>query len=92
MCHAFKIREIQNGLRWFGHIQRREEDHIVKAVQGIKVQGQRKNGRPEMRWRDVINKDLKELNLRPEDALDRKLWRERTHTADPKDLGQTQRI
>ncbi len=70
-------------------MQRRDEYHVTRKVQDLKVNATRRRGRPELRWTGVIKKDLKDLDLKPADAADRKLWRSRTHFADPKDWGQT---
>ena len=84
-----KLRE--NRLRWYGHIQRREETHATKKVLNMAVQGKRSRGRPELRWVYVINQGMKKLNLKTDDAMDRKLWKKHITTADPKDTGQTRR-
>ena len=78
-------------LRWYGHVQRREENDITRKVQRIEVKGQRGGGRPELRWADVLKKDLKDLDLKPETAMNGEHWRSKTHYGDPKELGQTQR-
>ena len=67
------------------------ERYRTKKVQRIEVKGQRGRGRPELRWADVLKKDLKDLELKPEEAMDRAALRWGTHYADPKDLEQTQR-
>ena len=53
-----KLRE--NRLRWFGHVQRREDDHVCKVVQKWKVDGKGPPGRPKLRWSDCIQKDLRD--------------------------------
>ena len=36
----------QKRLRWFGHIARRDEEVEIKKVFELKIEGQRKRGRP----------------------------------------------
>ena len=36
----------QKRLRWFGHIVRRNEEVEIKKVFELKIEGQRKRGRP----------------------------------------------
>ena len=37
-----------NGVRWYGHVIRREDDNILKKTMMMEVNGQRKRGRPKM--------------------------------------------
>ena len=40
-----------NGVRWYGHVIRREDDNILKKAMMMEVLGQRKRGRPKMTWK-----------------------------------------
>ena len=71
-------------LRWFGHLERRDETHIGRIVEKMKIEGKGLRGRPQKRWMDCIVQDLKSCGVKREDALNRDLWRMRTHIADPK--------
>uniref|UniRef100_A0A8D8XLX2 Endonuclease-reverse transcriptase n=1 Tax=Cacopsylla melanoneura TaxID=428564 RepID=A0A8D8XLX2_9HEMI len=57
-----KIQESR--MRWFGHVERRDESYIGKQVEKLVIEGKRKRGRPKMRWRD--KKDLREERHRLE--------------------------
>jgi hypothetical protein len=37
-------------LRWYGHIQRREEEFVTKRVLKMEVEGKRARGRPRRRY------------------------------------------
>ena len=76
-----KVRETR--MRWYGHVQRMENTDEVKTTMEKAVQGRRRRRRPRKRWIDCIRKDLKDLRLDPEDALDRSFWRARIRAADP---------
>ena len=39
-----------NGVRWYGHVIRRNNDKILKAMM-LEVNGKRKRGRPKMTWK-----------------------------------------
>ena len=39
--------------------------------------------RQRIRWRDIVERDLRVLNLREEEAQDIIYWRQRTRAADP---------
>ena len=71
-------------LRWFGHVERRDEDHVVKRAHGIVAPGKRRKGAPLRRWMDCVKADMKELGIEKELAQDRSRWRRATHMADPK--------
>ena len=77
-----KLRE--NRLRWYGHTQRRDDNHICKAIQNWKLGGKSRRGRPLKRWIDCVKEDMKIKGVEAEDALERNSWRQATHFADPK--------
>jgi hypothetical protein len=80
-CITNKVREAR--LRWYGHVERAEEEDSIKRVMRAEVDGRRSRGRQRKRWMDVIQQDLKLLNLKQEDATNRILWRQRIRVADP---------
>ena len=63
-------------LRWFGHVQRSEE--WIGRIGGMRVDGRRPRRRPRKTWREVLSEDLRESRLMPEDATDRKRWKQMT--------------
>ena len=48
----------QRRLRWFGHIERREDNSWLKKVQNLAVDGHSGRGRPRKTWEHVIMEDL----------------------------------
>ena len=50
-------------LQWFGHVMRREEDSVCKRTMNMEVPGTRKRGRPKMRWKDTVNRDMQGKNV-----------------------------
>ena len=77
-----KVRERR--MRWFGHVERRDEQYAGKLADQIKPDGKRRRGRPQQRWDDNVKADLKFLGLTREDAQDRAKWRKLTCMADPR--------
>ena len=54
---------------------RREEEDPVKVAWRHPIEGRRTVGRQRIRWRDIVERDLRVLNLREEEAQDRIYWR-----------------
>ena len=80
-CITDKVREAR--LRWYGRIQRREEDDCVKRILEANSGGQRSRGRQRKRWIDVVKHNMEDLQLNVEDVKNRAEWRKRTRVADP---------
>ena len=68
----------QRRLRWFGHIERREDNSWLKKVQILAVDGHSRGGRPRKTWEHVIMEDLRVKGLRREVAQNRAEWRSAT--------------
>jgi len=84
-CITDKVREAR--LRWFGHVQRREEKDCVRRILDADVHGQRSRGRQRKRWIDVVTYNMQDLRLDLMDVENRAEWRRRTRVADPSPEG-----
>ena len=62
-------------LRWFGHVERKEEDDWVSACRNVVVAGVRWVGRGRKTWGECVKDDMEELGLHPEWAVGRDMWR-----------------
>ena len=68
-------------LRWMGHVARMEEVRIPRKVMEGTVAGRRPVGRPRLRWKDNVMKDLEDVGIQnPLEeweglAADRGMWR-----------------
>ena len=65
----------RNRLRWFGHVERRDELCWIKRIETLQVDGDGVKGRPRKRWREVLKEDMREKGLCREDACDRSRWK-----------------
>ena len=61
----------RNRLRWFGHVERRDELYWIKRIEILQVDGNGVKGRLKKRWREVLSEDMREKGLCREDAWDR---------------------
>ena len=59
-------------LEWFGHVKRRGETENVLAVAEMKMEGKRPRGRPKLRWKDTVRRDLKAWKIKEEGPLTEK--------------------
>jgi len=66
---------MQNRLRRYGYMLRKEETDWVKKFLEYEVEGSRPRGRPQRTWREIVQKDCYALNLNKEDAMDRSRWK-----------------
>ena len=62
-------------LRWFGHVERMEDNNWVKRCRVMEVEGNRGRGRPKKTWEQVISADLRNMGVNREIAQDRNVWR-----------------
>ena len=67
-----------NVLRWFGHVERMDDERLLKKVVNARVDGRGARGRPKFGWMDGVRKALKnKLSVREarERARNRNEWR-----------------
>jgi len=62
-------------LRWFGHLQRMDDNVWPKKILGLQTDGAYPRGRPRKRWMDNIASDMKMMRLNARLALNREEWR-----------------
>ena len=70
-------------LEWFGHFKRRDETENIRAVVEMKMEGKRPRGRPQLRWKDTVKRDMKDWRIKEEWATDREKWRSLCKTRYP---------
>ena len=63
-----------NAVRWYGHIIRSEDGHVLRRALDFEVKGGRKRGRPKKTWRKQVEEESSKVGLRKVDALSRARW------------------
>ena len=64
-----------NGLRWYGHVLRRDDGHVLRKALEFEVKGKRKRGRPKKTCKKQMEKESKSTGLEKKDAMNRARWR-----------------
>ena len=64
-----------NVVRWYGHVLRRDDGHVLRKGLEFEVKGKRKRGQPKKTWKTQVEKESKSVGLMNEDALNRARWR-----------------
>ena len=64
-------------LRWFGHVERTDDNDWVKRCMTWEVEGIRQRGRPKKTWCDCVKNHMESLGLSQKDAQSRNKWRRR---------------
>ena len=63
-----------NSVRWYGHVLRREDGHILRRALNYEVEGQRKKGRPRRMWKKLVEEESMKVCLRRKDSSCRSKW------------------
>ena len=65
-----------NGVRWYGHVLRRNDDSVLRVALDLEVSGKRKRGRPRKTWKKQVEEETEQIGLKKEDSLRRDKWRD----------------
>ena len=73
-------------LKWYGHVRRMKEEHIVRRMLDVDIPGKRRRGRPNLRWKDVCKRNMTQAGLKEDNETKRAEWRKKliSYTGDPK--------
>ena len=58
-----------NSVRWYGHVLRREDGHVLRRALDFEVEGQRKKGRPKRTWKKQFEEECAKVGVRWVDAV-----------------------
>ena len=59
-----------NSARWYGHVLRQPEEDVLMKAMIHEVDEKRKHGQPKMKWRKQVERNMRGIALRKEDAAD----------------------
>ena len=65
-----------NGVRWYGHVLKRDDDSVLRIALNPEVSGKRKRERPKKIWKKQVQEDTVKIGLKKENALNRGKWRD----------------
>ena len=68
------VKEKQNQLTWYGHVQRMAEGRLPKIAVNWMPKQKRARGKPRRNWMESIRKAMNERNLNEGQWEDRKQW------------------
>ena len=60
-----------NGMRWYGHLLKRDNNDVLRRALDFEVFGREGRGRTKKMWRRQIAKQVEEIKQKQEDAIDR---------------------
>ena len=53
--------KMKEGLRWYGHVMKRDQEYVGKKIIEMELPGKRKRERPKRRFLDVVKEDMGKL-------------------------------
>ena len=60
-----------NVLRWFGHVERMDNERLLKKVMNAKVDGRSARRRPRFEWMDGVKRALNDSRIDMREASER---------------------
>ena len=52
-----------NGVRWYEHVLRRDDGHVLRKALEFEVKDKKKRGQPKKRWKMQVEKERKSVGL-----------------------------
>ena len=73
------MKVVRSRMRWAGHVLRMGEDRLSKRAWKAEEGGRRRTGRPKLRWKDCVKRDLERAGTNAQEwktiTEDRGRWR-----------------
>ena len=58
-----------NGVRWYRHVLRRDDGHVLRRSLEFEVRSKRRQGQPKKTWKMQVERESKNVGLERENAL-----------------------
>ena len=65
-----------NGMRWYRHVLRRDDGHVLREALEFEVRGKRKPGSPKKTWKMQVEKESKSVGRYESSELENGSWRD----------------
>ena len=62
-------------LRWFGHVEHKDDAEWLKRCMKMEYEGTRQRGRPRKTWWDCVKAGMESFGLSREDSWDKYYWK-----------------
>ena len=63
-----------SGVRWYGHVFRRDNGDVLRRALDFEVAGRRSRGGLNMTWKRQVEEHINQIELKRENAFDRVKW------------------
>ena len=63
------------GVRWYGHVLKRDNDDVLRRALDFEEAGRRWRGRPSMTRKRQVEEHINQIGLKRKDTTDRAKWR-----------------
>ena len=60
-----------NGVRWYAHVLRRDDNSVLRVAQELKMSGKRKQARLKKNWKKQVEEETEKISLNKKNALNR---------------------
>ena len=65
-----------NGVRWYGHVLRRDDYSVSRVALDLEVSGMRKEGSSKKTWKNQVEEETEKIRLKKKDVLYKDKWRD----------------
>ena len=63
-----------SGLRWYGHVLRRDNGDVLRKTLDFEMVERRGHGLLTMTWKRQVQEHINQIELKRKDAIDRVTW------------------
>ena len=58
LCETMDELAVANSVRWYGHVLKREDGHVLIRLLDLEVEGHGRKGRPKRTWKRRLRKKV----------------------------------